>query len=143
MHFRNILKIVLSILLLLLCIQALTACRSDDRFRSTDGRFFEVFFSMNRENDPVIHAVDAYYYDGWYYYCVDHSYVSPVTGERTTLSLVFYGEGTVNPTYLNPSWETFGDLLYRSEHYRVAVREGEHKAFSTESIETYSKRWID
>lgn len=126
-------------LLLLWAVMTLPACARDP-FEFTNRAFFDRFARRLDFAETVIHALDAYCYDGWYYYRVDHTYPSPVTGEPTRLTLVYFGEGAFDG-YLNPAWEDFGDLLYRYEHYRVAEREGEHRAFTEEEIAAFTARY--
>ena len=125
---RRALSVLLA-LLLSISLSIVPSCTARDRFSAVTGVFLDRFLARTEEGEITVHALDAYYYDGWYYYRVHHTAPSPLTGEATTRTLVYYGEGTVT-SYLNPDWEDFADLLYRYEHYCVAVREGEHRAFS-------------
>lgn len=128
-------------LVLIVCIVAvsLSGCgggQTQDEFEENNEIFFRSILNHIEPDDVVIHSLDAYRVDNWYYYHVTYSYVSPVTHEWTDLNQVYFGSHRIK-NYFSLTWEDWGDMEQYRDAYYAAVEKGEHVTFSQEEIQEH------
>ncbi|MBR2459666.1 MAG: hypothetical protein IKB34_00330 [Clostridia bacterium] len=103
--------------------------------------FFSDFYSIEKGIDVHITQLDAYFYDGDYYYNAKFSATDEGSGECVEWDMVYrrqkYGARFV--MFINLKWENWGDALRMKDEFYDAVEYGKHKSFTYEEISGYSQ----
>lgn len=124
------LSFLLAIILFLL---SFSSC-GYDKFESVTDDFYLHLLNRKEKDEIKIISLDAYLYDGSYYYDVKYSYLDSNEEIWKEIELVYYGKWEIDG-YFNPNWDDFGDLLDDFDAYIVARQDGEHRPFSAKEIE--------
>ena len=139
-------KKILCVILVLATFFMVASCDkrdvAGDLFDEVNAIFFKRLLSGHESDKIVVNSMDAYYYEGCYYYNASVSSVSSISGEWMDYEFVYIGSHWTNITYINLNWPdnnwenaTFANR--RARYYLAVENAEEHKIFSQEEIQRY------
>jgi len=106
-------------------------------FEELNTNFFCYLLKDKPQNEIRITSLDGYYLDGWYYYHISYSCLEPAEGSWVAKDQVYFGQSYLDQYFdLNETLQ--GAKAKRAQAYHTALLQGEHKAFSSQEIETYT-----